>query len=221
MKKLTMAIVVAFACLYTATAAAQAAMVGSGADPGFKKFVVGANMSMGMATFVGDVDDAKLRFAGGGAAYFDFYLMPILALEAGIGFVGTGYRAEDEFMGQEFKMRTKFFNMEIPLGVKLNIKGFQASVAVALHFVLAGKTKTEAGDDEDEHKWSGDDWDHFHRANLAPKITLGYAIPVGPVAIVPSVSWFLNLVNEGKDLQNDDSYRGMNIMFNVGAEFGF
>ena len=99
-----------------------------------------------------------------------------------------------------------------------------------LNFALAGKSKSEGEieglDMSAEVKWNDDMWDSYRRFNIGPKIVLGYAIPVGPISIVPGISWSLHLLNEYKDLDDDDfeendddSIRAMNIMFRVGAEF--
>lgn len=224
MKKLTLVVAVLAVTLFAVNASAQEVSVGTDAPGSYKKFVVGGYMGLGMATFVGDVDDAKMRFAGEGEAYFDFYLMPILALEAGLGFVGTGYRLLDKDFDPDLKVRYSLINMEIPLGAKLNIHNFQISLMMVMYFILSGKIKSEAGSNESEHKLNDDDWDNVRRFNIGPKITFGYAIPIGPVSLVPGVSWMMYLINVGKDLpgpMEDDQYRAMNIMFNIGAEFGF
>jgi hypothetical protein len=187
---------------------------------------VGAYMSMGMAHLIidygdGDGPDLKPRFAGGGGAYLDFYLMEMFALEGGISFIGKGARYDiDEF---DAKVWERIIYMEIPLGVKLNIHGFQASLTIGLEFALSGKTKAKSDEDEDSHTWGDDDWDLYRRFNLCPRITLGYAIPVGPVAIVPGITWMIEVINNAKD-EADDAHvkiHNMNLMFNLGLEFGF
>ena len=57
-----------------------------------------------------------------------------------------------------------------------------------------------------------------------PRVTIGYAIPVGPIAIVPSLMWSIELINSAKDDLADDAdakIHNMNLMGNVGVEFGF
>jgi hypothetical protein len=212
---------------YTGTPAGDAgAPTAPVAAGGFHPFVVGAFMSMGMAMTVGDLKmgyDQKPRFAGGGGAYFDFYLTEMFALEGGVGFIGKGYRLKEEILDEEYKAWTRIIEMEIPLGVKLNIKGFQASVAIAIDFALSGKTKAKSDNSENTHTWGDDDWDLCRRANLGPRVALGYAIPIGPVALVPGLSWSMDLINQAKGdaADADVKARGMNLMFNVGAEFGF
>jgi hypothetical protein len=192
----------------------------------YKPFVVGGYMAMGMALTVGDIGgdagnvDQKPRFAGGGGAYFDYYLMNIFALEGGIGFIGKGFRIKED---DDNKSWSRFIDMEIPLGVKLNIKNFRASFAVVMYFVLSGKTKTVLAGHEDSDSYSGDDWDNTRRFNLGPKIALGYGIPVGPVVIVPGLFWSMDLINGFKDEAADAGCkaRGMNLMFTAAVEFGF
>jgi hypothetical protein len=181
---------------------------------GYNQFVIGGQLRLGMAHLIGDNDEAKIKFAGGGMAYFDFYLMEMLAIEAGLGLVGKGARYDEG----EVTGRASGIYLEIPLGVKLNIHNVRIGVFIALNLGLTGKTKMEMGGQESEDDW---DWDHYRRFNLGPKISIGYAIPVGPVWIVPGIDWSLHLLNEYYDMPSgfDDSIRAMNIMFHVGVEF--
>jgi hypothetical protein len=180
---------------------------------GFKPFVVGAFFSMGMGLTVGDLKmgyDQKPRFAGGGGAYFDFYVMEMLAIEAGIGFIGKGYRVKEDVSGYEVKGWQKVIAMEIPLGVKLNI-------------ALSGKSVSELDGSKHTDTFGDDEWDNIRRFNLGPRIALGYAIPIGPVAVVPGISWSMDVINYAKNdyADADVKARCMNLMFNVGGEFGF
>jgi hypothetical protein len=84
-------------------------------------------------------------------------------------------------------------------------------------------------------KWDGDDWDHFRRFNFGLKLVLGYAIPIGPVSLVPGFCWSMHLINEYKDIPDEeeatqvggsrisyyDQARAINFMFRVAGEFGF
>jgi hypothetical protein len=78
-------------------------------------------------------------------------------------------------------------------------------------------------DDESTSSWGDDEWDYYRRFNICPRITLGYAIPVGPVAIVPGLTWMIEVINDAKDEAADADVKihNMNLMFNVGVEFGF
>ena len=225
MNKLSMVGFALVAVLICSNASAQEAAALTVDVPGDDKtMAVGAFVNLGMAHMIGDFDDAKMRFAGGFGAYFDFYVTPMLAIEAGLGIEGKGERFEDE--EYDIKGREKITYLEIPLGVKLNISNFQASILFVMNLALAGKTKyendVEGLDVSSEVKWNDDVWDHYKRFNIGPKIVLGYAIPVGPISIVPGISWSLHLLNEFKDMPDgfDDSVRAMNIMFRVGVEFG-
>ncbi len=192
---------------------------------GFKPFVVGAFMSMGLAhAFIeidGDSDDdAKPRFAGGGGAYLDFYVSEIFALEAGLGFIGKGTRYHEDDVTEWLRI----IYMEIPLGVKLNLQGFQIGVAIAMNVALSGKIKYKSDDEEVSSDFGDDEWDNYRRFNLCPRITLGYAIPVGPIAIVPGIAWSIEVINTAKGDLADDAdgkIHNMNFMFNVGVEYGF
>ncbi len=108
--------------------------------------------------------------------------------------------------------------VSIPLVVDLGVQQPNLDLPT---FALAGKSKSESGDTETEHKWDGDDWDNFRRFNMGPRIRVGYAIPVGPIAIVPGIYWSLHVLNENTGDNSDDyAMRAMNIMFLVAVEFG-
>jgi hypothetical protein len=213
MKKLWTAGAFVLAMAVASSALAQDVAV-STATPagGFKPFVVGGMMSMGMANIIGeanDTQDAKVRFAGGGSAYFDWYLMDMLALEGGLGFVGKGCRSGDG--DDKTKLMLTYF--EITLGAKLNIHNFRAGLFLVPAFGLSGKFKND--DNSADYKW--DDME-TRRANLGVKVGFGYAIPVGPIAIVPGLDWSMHLINDQKE---GDSARAMNIMINAAVEWGF
>jgi hypothetical protein len=74
---------------------------GDPADGSPKTKVVGAYADVGIAGWLLEFgqEDLYRRFAGGGGAYFDFYLIPNLALEGGIGVVDKGYYRDDECAG--------------------------------------------------------------------------------------------------------------------------
>jgi hypothetical protein len=212
MKKLLAAGTLILAMAIGTTALAQEVAVGTTPpDPigTYKPFVVGGMISMGMAHYIGDNNDGKPRFAGGGSAYFDWYLMEILALEGGVGFVGKGSRFEAN--GVDTKIRAIY--MDIALGAKLNIKNFRAGLFVVPTFGLGGKIKVDSH--SSDINWSG-----TRRANLGLKVGLGYAIPVGPIAIVPGLDWSIHLIND-YDGSGDGAFRAMNLMFNAAVEFGF
>ena len=194
-----------------------------GLPPDFKPAVVGVYISMGMAHWIGDVEGGEFRFAGGGGAYFNYYLSPIVALDMGLGFVGKGVRFKFTGGGEDTDHRLKLTYLRIPLGIKLNFSGIQAAVQWELAFALSGKLKTQSNVLDIETKISGDDWDENHldirRVNMGPRVVLGYAIPLGPVSLVPGASWCMHVINE--HTEGDDAARAMNIMFNVAGEFGF
>ncbi len=192
-----------------------------GPPPDFKPAVVGAYISMGMAHWIGDVNSGKFRFAGGGGAYFNYYLSPIVALDMGLGFIGKGVRFKYTVGGEDTNHRYKLTYLRIPLGIKLNFSGIQAAVQWELAFAIAGKLKTESDVLDIETKIKGDDWDDMgiRRVNMGPRVVLGYAIPLGPVSLVPGASWSMHVLNEYKE--GDTSARAMNIMINVAGEFGF
>ena len=252
MKKTVMAMIVLVSTLGGTNAFAEGVAVGTDTLGGGNKFVVGATFGMGMAMIVGDYEDLLAAQHYGGNVednidskpklslsfnlFIDFYITPMMAIEAGVGFIGKGGKAEvdADVIGSDsdeiYWDKVTYF--EIPIAFKLNIKGFQASLGIGMWIAVKGKTKREEGDDTHTHTWNDDDWDWVHRFNVGPRVFLGYAIPVGPIYIVPGVTWMMHMINDvdNEEIQDDRpafpdadeiQVRSMNIMFNVGVEYGF
>ena len=232
MKRLSLvgALLGSLALAATAQAKVTYQVVGGGEqiDELPKTMVVGAHGDLGMAYMVGryvdrDLADKKVRFNGGGGAYFDFYLNSMLALEGGIDFVGKGYRERGHYYVTDWNTydtkTVRLIYLEIPLGAKLNIKDFQASLLFTLNFALKGTTTLEEKSfTPSKYEWGDDDWDNYRRFNIGPKIVLGYAIPIGPISLVPGFYWSIHLINDSKVYP---AQYAMNFMFRVALEFGF
>jgi hypothetical protein len=195
---------------------------------GTRPFAVGAYTSFGMSRSVGTngaapgIDDweggeIEPRFVAGGGAYFDWYLSRMFALDWGVGFVGKGYRYE----AYDHELRLTY--LELPVGVKLDLKGVRLGVALALEVALtAEEQEATDGDEDDISGWGQKDWDEFRRVNFGPVVTLGYAIPAGSLAFVPGVAWSMDILDDLEtDAYGDGSWRNMNVMFGLGIEFGF
>jgi hypothetical protein len=168
-------------------------------------------------------DSKRPRFAGEGGIYFNYYLTDIWALEAGLDFAGKGFILK--FDEGDAKIRQTFIDLEIPIGMKLNVQNFQVALAINLSFVISGKMRSKSESEgttlEGTHKLSGSDWDNIRRFNIGPKLNLGYAIPLGPVDLVPGLSWSMDLIDVTKEKEDDLGLRRMNIMLVVAGEFGF
>ncbi len=202
------------------------------------KMAVGGYLGAGASFVAGDGaeliniiprENRTGKFSGAFGVYFDYYFIPSVALEVGLGFNSQGIHWKNN--DGEFKIR--HFYMELPVMVKFNIKHFQIGVGLGLWFALSGKNtfKNYNNDTTTKHTWHDNDWDYLHRVNIGPKLQFGYAIPVGPVSLVPSISWSMHLVNDlNRDHYQDDypnvnvdRYRARynNLMFNFAVEFGF
>ncbi len=200
---------------------------------------VGGTLTMGSATTLGEgyaglarIDlqpglDKSLSFSAGGGAYIDYYFVPWFGVEGGIGFVGKGVRYKGAVLGEPWRTRLRLIYMELPISLKFNIaRRFRIGLGVALWVAVSGKEKTHAGDAVIENKLDEDRlWAPYHRANVGPKVSLAYAIPLGPVHILPGASWMMHIVNDldNDDIPGDTDYvmREMNVMLNVGVEWFF
>lgn len=199
------------------------------------QMVIGGYYHFGFALAAGDGydlwtiwerDDRTAKFSTGGGAYFDYYFNDFLGIEAGLGIITKGIR----YTPGDNKHKVTLPYMELPVMAKLTFKGFQAAVGLALFVALGGRTTTEFDEgDKNIHSFNGRDWDYVHRVNFGPKIALGYAIPVGPVSIVPGMSWTIHLINDldsdeiedSTFLSDDPGYRMRftNLMFVVAVEW--
>lgn len=178
---------------------------------------------MALGTGVDDITNSA-GFSGGGWLFADYYLSNMLALEAGLGFVSKGahWKTSASVLGfsEDLDVWYKFAYMEIPLGVKLAIRNFRVTALLLLNIALSGKTKFESDGDDQEDDWDDDQWDDWRRFNIGMRLGAGYAIPVGPIVIVPGVDWSTHFINELDIDDSDAGLRLMNFFFNVGVEFG-
>ncbi|HNW83894.1 MAG TPA: hypothetical protein PKG52_13480 [bacterium] len=142
----------------------------------------------------------------------------MIGVGTGFGILGKGNRFEEG----DTKLWNRYIVMEIPVGVMFNFSGFRLGAALAFNFTLSGKITLESGGSKDSEKLSGKDWDDIRRVNIGPKVMIGYSIPVGPIGILPSISWTIDTININKNDETKDDYatRFMNLMFNVGVEYG-
>jgi hypothetical protein len=163
-------------------------------------------------------------FSAGGWVYADYYLLDLLALEGGLGFVGKGGHFKYEIDALVTTVQgdhwIKMAYMEIPLGVKLNIHNFRISTLILLNIALTGKFKSDVDGNTDEDKFDDDYWDFWRRFNLGLRLQAGYAIPIGPIVLIPGIDWSTHFVDEIKDDDVEDyQVRWMNFFFNVAVEF--
>jgi hypothetical protein len=191
--------------------------------------VVGAQVGLGFewAARNSDLRDAmdgadtknSIGFSGGGWLYANYYFSGMLAVQGGLGFVAKGLHFKTEQNGEELHVWSKFSYMEFPLGVKINVVNIRITALMLLDIALTGKTKLKMDDVTTEEKWEDADWDNFRRFNLGLRLGVGYAIPVGPIVLVPAMNWSTQFI----DLYKDDipeQMRFMNFFFNVSVEYG-
>jgi hypothetical protein len=206
----------------------QSTAVATPAPAQSKPLVVGAQMGLGFGWAVRNknlqdaMDDAGLRntvgFSGGGWLYVDYYIIPMLAVEGGLGFVAKGTHFKEE-QGNDDSLFYKFAYMQFPLGLKLNLINIRVTALMLLDIALTGKSKIKSGGTTVTEKWGDSEWDDIRRFNLGLQLGVGYAIPVGPVAIVPGANWSMQFI----DLYKNDipeAFRLMNVFFNVSVEYG-
>ncbi len=194
--------------------------------------VVGGYLSLGIGMAAGDGieeltpfvgrGDRTAKFVVGGLAYFDYYFTAMIGIEGGFGFLTKGVR---HTVGDAI-LKNRVVYMELPVSFKLDFRHFQFTAGVALSIALSGLTSTADNDVVELTRWSNDEWDIFHRVNFGPRLTFSYAIPVGPIFIVPGMSWMIHLINDFNnneiDIPNEElRSRFMNLMFNAGVEWGF
>jgi hypothetical protein len=235
MKKLSIIGVLLISLLLSYGAAAEessgagASVAAGAAASQFSPLVAGAKVGLGFewaarnkdAKDAMDAADIKnsAGFSGGGWLYVNYYLIPMLALQGGLGFVAKGTHFKGNQTVGFDHLWYKFAYMEFPLGAMLNIINIRITALLLIEVALTGKYKTKTGGVITTDKWGDSDWDNARRFNLGLRLGAGYAIPIGPVVLVPGVDWstqFINVV----DTPGDDAMRLMNFFFNVAVEYG-
>jgi hypothetical protein len=193
----------------------EPATTSSAPVPGFARFTIGAYAALGMAhSFYSRSEDPSPRFAGGGGAYVDLRLARAFALDVGIDLIGKG-----SMLGGYVGYRFQILYLEIPLGVKFIREGLALGIALGIDVGLFNK-KTPL-DKGGIYEVETNNWDAYKRFNLSPRATLGYAIPVGPIAIVPGVAWSIEALSAlPKNEYHDWTLHNMNLMITLGAELG-
>ena len=223
MKRAASVVFVLTVCLVMTTAAAaaqEAAVEAAAPDPaadGYSTHVIGATLSLGMATMiVENCSNCSIRFAGGGGAHYNLYLARMFALHAGVGFMGRGLKASglaNTTSNEEQKIKVIY--LDVPLGIKLRFGIFQLALGASLDFALSGKSKNPDVDFNDQL------WKFWaRRFNIGAWIGFGWAIHAGPIDIVPGFTWDMHMLDEVTLGGANNSVRPMNIMFNLGVEFG-
>ncbi|MBN2342259.1 MAG: PorT family protein [Deltaproteobacteria bacterium] len=205
-------------------------------DKGGDNMAVGAYLGSGFSFVAGegyeetslwDRSDRTGKYSGEGGLYFNYYFTPIVGLEVGIGFMSNGIR----FQGDNVTERVRIIHMELPVLAKFDIHNFRLAAGLAFWFALSGETKLEGGNTTTTTDWEDDEWAYVHRVNFGPKLYAGYAIPVGPLFLVPSLSFRVHLVNDMNRKEIDEDYplvdedaldfRFINLHFNFAVEYTF
>jgi len=196
-----------------ATEPADAAPV----DDGYSTHVIGATASFGMATMlVENCSNCSIRFAGGGGAHYNFYLTELFGLHAGVGMMGRGLKASGlANQTDDEEQKIKILYLDVPLGIKLRFSSFQLALGVSLDFALTGKSENPDYDFRDA------DWEFWaRRFNLGAWLAMGWAIHAGPIDIVPGFAFNMHILDEVTVENANNSVRPLNIMFNLGVEYG-
>lgn len=202
-------------------------------SPGIMR--AGGHFSMGIANTAGSFDDgtspnATPRFGGAFGFSFNYFLLPFLALDGGIGFMGKGYRQKFSFntpgSTEEYWRKIRIMYMEIPLGAFIEIMQIQVGLYFVLNFALSGSTSDKQGGTITRTKFDNADWDALRRFNISPKLYAGYALPIklpfGTIYVIPGAEFSIHLINEYKGEINDNwTMRAVNILFRVGAAYEF
>ena len=159
----------------------------------------------------------RARLAAGLGGFFHYSLTDMIVLTGGLDIIGKGGKASED--GITLKIYTR--HMDFPLGVFATIQGIQIGGALVPSITLAGKMKSEEDGITTEQDFTDEMWDNIQRFNLGLRIFGGYAIPVGPVAIVPGLMYQMDLLNATKgDWKDADArMRSINLMLTVGVEY--
>ncbi len=166
--------------------------------------------------FQENCSNCSIRFAGGGGAHYNLYLADVFGLHAGIAFTGRGLKASGlANQTNQDEQKIKVLYLDVPLGIKLRFSSFQLALGVSLDFALTGKSENP------DHDFTDQEWEFWaRRFNLGAWIGFGWAIHAGPIDIVPGFSWDMHMLDEVTAENANNSVRPMNIMIDLGVEFG-
>jgi hypothetical protein len=207
---------VAVACLTALAWAGPAAADVSAYEDG--RFTLGVYGSVGMAFMSGGSPGLPEgpRCAGGAGVTFGWRFSKAASLSLGAGLIGKGARTTSDNW-----TRVRIQYAEVPLGVRVAVRRLRIGFALAIDIAFAAQTTDSHNDmgDSATEDWGGDEWDGFRRVNFGPLLSIGYVFPTGSAAIVPSISAIFDLLeNEGSGASHYGE--NMNVMFNLGVEFG-
>lgn len=218
-------------CAASADDSAGSATPANNATPPSSQLAIGAKAGFGFEwaarnqeaketidAIAGDMRNS-IGFSGGGWLYVNYWVIPVVAIQGGLGFAAKGshFAAKDESM--DVHVWNKLSYMEFPLGAMLKLAELRLTALLLLEVALTGNTRTKIDDTRNNVKWTETQWDNFRRFNLGLRLGVGYAIPAGPVTIVPGVDWstqFINVI----DTRGNEAMRFMNFFFGVAVEYG-
>ena len=209
-----------------------------------RKIVLGAHLLMGAAGAAVDDgsypdyvernegisinSDYKARFAGGIGFFVNLYLSKRFAFNTGIDFIGKGvkndqnvyYGSTGERMTISGKYSLKY--LEFPLGILFDINNLHLGINFIPNIALSGKAEIESAGETSSVNWGDSEWKNHRRFNISLRFMAGYAIPVGPISIVPALLWEFELLNSSiGDSYNtfDMSTRQFNLMLSLGVTY--
>ena len=209
---------------------------------GDSKILVGGHLMLGPAGVAEDWADLpkdgvgglelKARMAGGIGAFFQYFLTDMIALSAGLDFIGKGDKTHYDFL-RDRTQRERVRHLEIPLGIRLNIQNIRLGFDLAFSIAVYGEYWRKENkinnlnvetDDKVIHEvhFDDSDWDNKRRFNIDPRLTAGYAIPVGKMYVIPGILFEFDLLNAAAGSTKDANVklRYINFMFTAALAFG-
>jgi hypothetical protein len=177
-----------------------------------RALTVGATMGMGVAHafFQDGAYDARPRFAGSGGVYVDYRATKSLAVGVGLELVGKGciLKLDDDY-------RFRVVYLEIPLGATLSLSRFRIGAAIALDVAVHKRMSLVGGGGPGELRWESRTWGGFERFNLSPRVTFGYAVPVGRATLVPGITGSMEVLKSALD---GEAFHNLDVLLTLGVE---
>lgn len=189
---------------------------------------VGGHFSMGIANTAGNFDDnnnATARFAGGIGFNFSYFVLPYLALDGGLGFMGKGFRQQGNTMfTEDLVIKTRITYLEIPLGAYFEYRNIQVGLYFVLNFAVSGRQSEKDGNSITRRDIPDVIWEDVRKFNLSPKIYAGYALPIklpfGTMYAIPGFEFSFHFINDYKG-PLDSTMRAINFMLRIGVAYEF
>ena len=158
-------------------------------------------------------------FAAGGYLFADYLIARFAALTLEVGILSRGYKKDlSSEPDEELDAYLRFWYLSIPVGATFHLQSFRIGIAVSFEVGLWARSRLKGNFVDERSEVIEDVWDTARRFNLGPRVLFGYAVSVGDVRVIPSVTWSMHVLDDLPDERYVPT-RFMNVMVNLGVAY--